>query len=223
MRGIAMNDKTISYLSSLLPPSNDWASVLEKQAEIDRVPIMDKLGMNFLMQQIRIAKPKKILEIGTAIGYSALCMLEASPSASIVTIEKDETRYQQALENIKQRNKQEQIEVILGDAQEVMEQLITTDASFDFVFIDAAKGQYRRYFELADQLLTNEGIIASDNVLFKNYVAEAERASKRHKKIAEKLQEYNRFLMNHPHYTTAIVPIGDGVALSLKQDKNSTT
>lgn len=218
-----MNDNRNSYLNSLLPASSDWQQTLEKQAEIDRVPIMDRISMHFLMQQIRMTRPDRILEIGSAIGYSALCMLEAYPNTSIVTIEKDENRYRQAKRNIKNLNKQDQIEVIFGDAMEIMEQLVNSDTTFDFVFIDAAKGQYRRYFEVADQLLSVGGLIVSDNVLFRDYVANPEQAPKRLRKIAEKLRDYNNFLMNHPQYVSTIVPIGDGVALSLKKAETKTS
>jgi len=212
-----MKDKTELYLKNLLPEPNNWVADLEDQAEIDHIPIMDPLGINFLMQQIRIAKPNKILEIGTAIGYSALRMLEAYPKASIVTIERDEHRYEQAISNIGRLNKQEQIKVVFGDALEVIEDLAAADQLFDFIFIDAAKGQYRRFFDLANRVISSNGIILSDNVLFRDYVINPEDAPKRFKKMSERLQDYNTFLMNHPDYTTTIIPIGDGVAVSLRR------
>jgi predicted O-methyltransferase YrrM len=211
------NDQNVNvYLKRLLPEPKEWSVQMEEQAEIERIPIMDPLSMNFLMQQIRLTKPKRILEIGTAIGYSALRMLEASPDALIVTIEKDITRYNEAQENIKRQDKQEHIEVVHGDAKDVMTDLISRGDQYDFIFIDAAKGQYKNYFILGDQLLSSGGVIVSDNVLFRNFVVQPEFASKRHVKMVEKLRDYNEFLANHPDYTTSFVPIGDGIAISLK-------
>jgi len=214
------NEQINLYLTNLLPQQEDWVVQMENKGEKEWIPIMDPLSMNFLMQQIRLAKPKRILEIGTAIGYSALRMLEACPSVSIVTIEKDVNRYEEALNNIKQIDKQEHIKVVHGDAKEVMQDFISEGDRYDFIFIDAAKGQYKSYFHLADQLLSLHGVIACDNVLFKNYVIQPERASKRHVKIAEKLRDFNEFLSNHPDYTTSIVPVGDGIAISLKHTES---
>lgn len=211
-----MDEYLIPYLKQTLPRQDDWAIELEKQAEIDNVPIMDPIGINYVMQLIRIKKPKRILEIGTAIGYSALRMLEASPKTSIITIEKDESRYQQAVENIIKQNKEEQITVVRGDALEKLQELAAANESFDFIFIDAAKGQYKRFFELASPLLVKDGIIVSDNVLFRGYVANPEIAPGKYKKLVEKLRTYNNFLMQHPDFTTSIVPIGDGVSISFK-------
>lgn len=211
-----MDEYLIPYLNRNLPKQVDWVMELEKQAKIDHVPIMDPIGINYVMQLIRIKKPKRILEIGAAIGYSALRMSEACPKASIVTIERDEVRYQQAIENIIKQNKKEQITVIFGDALEELQELAAAKESFDFIFIDAAKGQYKRFFELANPLLVKDGIIVSDNVLFRGYVANPEMAPGKYKKMVEKLRTYNDFLVQHPDFTTTIIPIGDGVSISLK-------
>lgn len=212
-----MEDNTIAYLMKHLPQSEDWVKELEEQAHIDHVPIMDPLGINFLMQLIRLNKPKRILEIGAAIGYSALRMNEANPESEIVTIERDEIRYKQAVENIKRLNKQSDIQVIFGDALEVLEKLAENNEVFDCVFIDAAKGQYKRFFELAMPLLSNNGIIISDNVLFRGYVMEPNFEHPRYKKMVEKIKSYNEWLANHPSFITTILPIGDGVAISYKK------
>lgn len=212
-----MNEQVTAYLKHTLPDQDNWVIDLENQAKIDNVPIMDQLGINHVMQLIRLYKPKRILEIGTAIGYSALRMLEAYPKTSIVTIERDENRYNQAINNINKLEKQNQITVIYGDASEKLEELTAANESFDLIFIDAAKGQYKRFFELAEPLLVKDGIILSDNVLFRGYVANPENAPKKYKKMVEKLRLYNDFLLQHPDFTTSIVPIGDGVSISLKK------
>lgn len=212
-----MEELVTQYLRGTLPIQEDWVHKLEQQAKKDHVPIMEPVSMHYVMQLIRLKQPKHILEIGTAIGYSALRMVEAYPEATIITIEKDEQRYNQAITNINDVQKQAQIKVIYGDALEKIEALATANEKFDFIFIDAAKGQYKRFFELANPLLTKGGLILSDNVLFRGYVANPETTPKKYKKMVEKLIDYNDFLTQHPDFMTTIVPIGDGVAISLKR------
>ncbi|SET78117.1 Predicted O-methyltransferase YrrM [Oceanobacillus limi] len=211
-----MDENITKYLLDLVPEDKEWIKDLKKQAEADRVPIMDTIGIEFLLQLIRLHKPNRILEIGTAIGYSALRMLEANPEGEIVTIEKDDNRYNQAIENINKRNKHTNIQVIHGDALEELEKLLNQGEKFNCIFIDAAKGQYQRFFELSSPLLQDNGIIITDNVLFRGYVAEPNFDHPRYKKMVEKIRSYNAWLMNHPDYTTTILPIGDGVAVSYK-------
>ncbi|GAB3050532.1 O-methyltransferase [Virgibacillus ainsalahensis] len=213
-----MDQRLTNYLTSLLPPKEDWVSQMEEQAKEESIPIMDPVSINFMMQLIRLLKPNRILEIGTAIGYSALRMVEANPSTSIVTIEKNEERYVHALENIKEQKKEERITVIHGDALEELSEMTKYNQRFDLVFIDAAKGQYKHFFELANPLLVNDGIIISDNVLFRGHVVNPENAHARHKKMVEKIRNYNDWLANHPEFLTSIVPIGDGIAISLKKE-----
>ncbi|PAV28960.1 SAM-dependent methyltransferase [Virgibacillus profundi] len=212
-----MDEQLTNYLKHSLPPQKDWVMELEKQAKKDHVPIMDAVSMNFIIQLVKLKKPKKILEIGTAIGYSALRMLEAYPDANLITIEKDEQRYHEAIENINKQNKEGNITVIFGDALEKISDLVSDNETFDLIFIDAAKGQYKRFFELVSPLLNNNGLILSDNVLFRGHVAAPDNAHPRHKKMVEKIQKYNEWLIKHSDFTTSIVPIGDGVAISLKQ------
>lgn len=211
-----MNEHLQEYLIKTLNPNPEWVSKLERYARENQVPIMEPLGIDFLMQLIRIKQPKRILEIGTAIGYSALRMLEAYNKTSIVTIERDELRYQEAKKNIANLGKQEQIDLVFGDALEVTEE-VKDKGPYDFLFIDAAKGQYQRFFEMYTEFLTSDAIIISDNVLFKGYVYEDNAANKRLKKVATKVSQYNEWLVDHPTYKTTIVPIGDGVAISVKR------
>ncbi|MEN2765903.1 O-methyltransferase [Ornithinibacillus xuwenensis] len=212
-----MDEKTITYLTNHLPESKDWVKELEEQAKIDHIPIMDPIGINFLMQLIRLNKPKRILEIGAAIGYSALRMNEANPESEIVTIERDDVRYKQAVDNITKQQKQSSIQVIHGDALEELEKLAENKERFHCVFIDAAKGQYKRFFELSLPLLADNGFIISDNVLFRGYVMEPNFEHPRYKKMVEKIRAYNEWLANHPSFVTTILPIGDGVAISYRK------
>src|SRR5690625_63938 len=161
-----MDEQLKQYLTGTLPEETEWVTNIEKQAKLDSVPIMDSLSIHFLMQLIRLHKPKRILEIGTAIGYSALRMLEAYPKAEIVTIERNEQRMQQAVENIKNQNKQDAIQVILGDALDEIDRLALTNERFDVIFIDAAKGQYKNLFEQSRPLIEENEIINSNYLLF---------------------------------------------------------
>ncbi|MFC3039142.1 O-methyltransferase [Virgibacillus xinjiangensis] len=214
-----MEHSKSDYLLGILPEKEEWVQQMETYAKEHRVPIMDSVSMNFVMQLIRLKKPARILEIGTAIGYSALMMAEAAPLAEIVSIERDEERYRQAENHITGQGRQDQIRVILGDALDELDTLRESGELFDWVFIDAAKGQYRKFFELAEPILSDSGVIISDNVLFRGLVANPEKAHQRHRKMVEKISSYNRWICSHSGFDTSIVPIGDGVAISVKKGR----
>lgn len=211
-----MEGQLEEYLLKRLPSVEKWVVEIEEQAMTNNIPIMDKISMNFLMQLVSISEPQRILEIGTAIGYSSLRMLEAYENTSIITIEKDEYRFRQAVENINRLQKQTSIKPIYGDARDEMSKFILKNEKFDFIFIDAAKGEYQQYFELARSLLTDDGLILSDNILFRGYVAGVKEPLQKYKKVTEKIRAYNDWLVNVPDFTTTLVPIGDGLAISKK-------
>ncbi|MFG6118922.1 O-methyltransferase [Thalassobacillus sp. B23F22_16] len=208
-------DRTEKYLESLLPPSPSWAKEMEEFANDNQVPIMEPLGIQYLMQLVRVTRPKRILEIGAAIGYSALRMLEAHPMTEIVTIERDPDRFSQAEANLEKLDKDNHIDLIYGDALELQEQ-IAQKGPYDVLFIDAAKGQYKNFFESYAPMITEKGIIVSDNVLFKGYVAGRD-DNPRMQRIGNKIKKYNEWLIEHPNYHTSIIPIGDGIALTVKR------
>ncbi|WP_308425585.1 O-methyltransferase [Oceanobacillus indicireducens] len=213
-----MNEDIQGYLLELINPATDQVRELEEYAHFHNVPIMESTAIDFLLKQIMIHQPKRILEIGTAIGYSAIRMLEASPEAEIITIERDKQRYEEAVRFIKESQKSEQVDVRFGDALEVLEELQQDKESFDFIFIDAAKGKYRDFFDLAHPLLQKGGWLVTDNVLFRGYVKDEETAPKRYRNMVKKIRAYNQFLSAHPEYITSILPIGDGVMISYKKD-----
>ncbi|WP_336253628.1 O-methyltransferase [Oceanobacillus sp. SE10311] len=213
-----MNEDIQGYLQELINPATDQVRELEEYAHLHNVPIMESTAIDFLLKQIMIHQPKRILEIGTAIGYSAIRMLEASPEAEIITIERDKQRYEEAVRFIKESQKSEQVDVRFGDALEVLEELQQDKESFDFIFIDAAKGKYRDFFDLAHPLLQKGGWLVTDNVLFRGYVKDEETAPKRYRNMVKKIRAYNQFLSAHPEYITSILPIGDGVMISYKKD-----
>lgn len=211
-----LNEKLHNYIEQLIPKRNDLFSEMECFATDHKVPIMELAGIDTMLQLLRIHQSNKILEVGTAIGYSALRMAEALPEAEIVTIERDIERIQLAEDYIKRSGCSEQIHLIKGDALEV-EETVAGQAPYDAIFIDAAKGQYKKFFELYSKYLNEDGIILTDNVLFKGLVAETEIESKRIRNLVRKIDEFNRWLMNHPDYHTIILPVGDGIAISKKK------
>jgi len=212
-----VNQEIVQYIESLLPEKDEAIVAMERYARDHGVPIMDALSIETMLHILKLIQPARILEIGTAIGYSAIRMAKALPNANIVTIERDEARYNQALAHTEQTNTKGQITLLFGDALAMSDE-VKTYAPFDVLFIDAAKGQYRRFFELYEPFLTERGIIITDNVLFKGFVALDERVEqKRIRQLIKKIQAYNEWLMAHPRYETVIIPIGDGMAISKKR------
>ncbi|MBB5354625.1 putative O-methyltransferase YrrM [Anoxybacillus mongoliensis] len=212
-----VNQEIIQYMESLLPKKEEAIVAMEQYARDHGIPIMDALGIETMLHILKLVQPKRILEIGTAIGYSAIRMAKALPNAKIVTIERDEERYKQALGYVSQTNTNGQMTLLFGDALDMSDE-VKKYAPFDVLFIDAAKGQYRRFFELYEPLLSEQGIIITDNVLFKGLVATNESIEqKRIRQLVKKIQAYNEWLMTHPHYETIIIPIGDGMAISRKR------
>ncbi|MFE8703267.1 O-methyltransferase [Cytobacillus sp. FJAT-54145] len=211
-----LNEKLQSYLNDLTPERPELLSEMEKYANAHQVPIMELVGIEALLQLLRIQQPNTILEVGTAIGYSALRMAYVLPNTKIVTIERDAERYEVAEKFIERAQKEDQILIIKGDALEVEEE-IKTHAPYDMVFIDAAKGQYQRFFEMYSKYLQPSGIIITDNVLFKGLVCEDHIENKRIRSLVGKIDAFNQWLMNHEDYSTVILPVGDGVAISKKR------
>lgn len=212
-----MENEIEHYLEGLLPVSQEPINELEQYAKENKVPIIHRSSMHMIQLMLSLHQPKSILEVGTAIGYSALRMLEVVEDTHITTIEKDEVRYHEALTNIKKQQKEQQIDVRLGDAADVMEFLVEKNEKFDMIFIDAAKGQYQSYFDAADKMLVPGGILITDNVLFRGLVYTDEEIPKRFKTLVRKLKAYNEMLMHHPDYHTSIIPMDDGVSISLKR------
>ncbi|GEN56056.1 putative O-methyltransferase YrrM [Halolactibacillus alkaliphilus] len=213
-----MKDHVFGYVASLIKPSDFPFDLIEQKAKLQNVPIMERDGIAFLKQLIRLKAPKRILEIGAAIGYSSLQMASVNETIHIVTVERDRARYDEAVEHIKAYDKHHQIELLLGDAFDIAEEL-NSKGPYDMIFIDAAKGQYQRFFETFTQHIQSDAVIITDNVLFKGYVSDAQEASKRLAKLSQKIDKYNQWLSSLPGYETIIVPIGDGVAITTQSDQ----
>lgn len=204
-------------MQKLIPDRTNLFMEMEEYARENRVPIMELEGIEAMLQIVRIQQPTKILEIGTAIGYSALRMAEACPSAHIITLERDQERYEKAENYFARSGMANQITLIKGDALE-QEDEVRILGDYDMIFIDAAKGQYKKFFEMYSQYLNNSGVIITDNVLFKGLVYEkAEIEKKRIRNLVQKIDQFNEWLMKNDRYHTVILPIGDGVAISRKK------
>ena len=186
---------------------------LEEYAQMNNIPIMQKDGIEYVTKFIKENKIKKILEIGTAIGYSAIKMALVDKDINIITIERDPKRYEEALENIKIFELQNQITVYLEDALNI--HLI--NQTFDFIFIDAAKSQYIKFFEKFAPYLNKNGVIVSDNLNFHGLVNQDEKElSKNVKGLVKKLKQYRQYLEKNPSYQTEFLDIGDGISISKK-------
>src|SRR5690625_7662976 len=208
--------KTERYLKSMLNESSSWEKELIAYAENHNVPIIEPISMNFIVSFIKLSQPINILEIGTAIGYSALSMHYGLPNAHINTLERNEDMFNEATKKFAKYHLNDKIDLIKGDALETLPNLIKENKTYDFIFIDAAKGQYKNFFEYATELQKENGIILTDNVLFKGYVAGKDRKSTRLNSLGKKINDYNMWLMKNKNYHTSIIPIGDGIALSVK-------
>lgn len=214
-----MNNQDIitEYLKNILPDQRDWETELITYAKENRIPIIEPVSMRFITQLIKLSQPAHILEIGTAIGYSALSMHHALPKAKITTLERDDEMISQAKENFAKYSINDHLNLITGDALNTLPELIAEEKEYDFIFIDAAKGQYKKFFEYAMILQVNKGVIVTDNVLFKGYATGKLNNHNRFQKLGKKINEYNIWLMNNEKYDTSILPIGDGIALSIKK------
>ena len=187
--------------------------VLKDYAELNNVPIMSDGGMNYLLNYILKNHVKKILEIGTAIGYSAIMMCSVDPEISVVTIERDEKRYLEALKNIKKFDLEDRIQLIYSDALEVK-----LDDYYDLIFIDAAKAQNQKFFERFEKNLKEDGTIITDNMQFHGLVEKdpSEIESRNLRQLVQKIQNYRVFLEENPRYITEFLDVGDGLAVSRK-------
>ena len=187
---------------------------IEKYAEEHNVPIMQKSGINFLTKFIAENNIKNILEIGSAIGYSAIKMALVNDKIKVTTIEKDDERYLMALKNIKEFDLEKRITLISGDALNV-----ELEDKYDLIFIDAAKGQYIKFFEKYSNNLKKNGVIVSDNLDFHGLVEQEERIpSKNLRQLVNKIRKYIDFLKNNTEFTTKFYKIGDGISISTKNE-----
>ena len=187
---------------------------IEDYAEEKNIPIMQKKGIDFLCKVIDKNEIKNILEIGTAIGYSAIKMANVNKDINVTSIERDQDRYMEALKNVKKAKLDKRINVIFGDALD-----INLDDKYDLIFIDAAKGKYIKFFEKFKENLNDNGVIVSDNLSFHGLVEQKERIESRNlRQLVGKIKKYIDFLNDNKEFKTKFYKVGDGIAVSLKED-----
>lgn len=185
---------------------------MENYASEHNVPIIEKKSIAFIMKYIRDNDIKNVLEIGSAIGYSAILMASSNQETMVTTIERDETRYMECLKNVKKCGMDKKINVVYQDALELN---LSEDLRYDLIFIDAAKGQYTRFFEKYKNFLNPNGAIITDNIKFHGYVGESNKLDKGNlKSLVEKIEKYIEFLKTNTEFDTEFYDIGDGLSVS---------
>ena len=211
-----VDERLVTYINSLDRGNTPVLDEIEKEALRDFVPIIRKEMQSFLKLLLAMQKPMRILEVGTAVGFSAVLMAEYAPKdCQIVTIENYEKRIPIAKANFERAGKQEQITLLEGDATEILPQL---EGQFDMIFMDAAKGQYINWLPDILRLLRDGGLLMSDNVLQDGTIMESRYAvERRDRTIHERMREYLYTLKHMDEFETSILPVGDGVALSVKK------
>lgn len=210
------NDKVTEYICQYYHPENGELAHLREIGERDNVPIILKETEMILTTLLNLKKPTKILEIGTAIGYSSIYFATMCPEAEIYTIEKNEQMLQAARHNIKEAGLDNRIHSLYGDGQEQIDKLRDQGiCDFDFVFIDAAKSHYRRFFDAALSVSTPDAILVSDNVLQRGMtVADEYDTHGKHKTNSRNMREFVEYICNDPSMHTSLMSIGDGLAIS---------
>lgn len=205
------------YLRELLPKRKDFLSTMEVYAEENHVPIVEPEVAQLIRVFLRSRKPKTILEIGTAIGYSALVMVDTlGGNCHITTIERQENMVDLAKAFISKTPYEKNIEILQGDANDVLDHI---EGTFDMIFMDAAKGQYIEFFNKCMKLLKPGGMIIADNVLFRGMVASDELVVRRKITIVKRLRKFLKYINEVEGFTSSVIPIGDGLALIYKEEK----
>ena len=213
------HDRIAEFIQSFDPGNNDFLNSLEERARRDNVPVIRPAAQNLLKLMLELKRPGSILEVGAAIGFSAVFMAQYSdPSARITTIEKYEKRLGPLKENILASGFKDRIRVIEGDALEILKELSDEGASFDFIFMDAAKGQYLNFLPYVLKLLPEGGVLISDNVLQDGDIIESRFAvERRNRTIHSRMREYLYRLTNGGELVTGIFPIADGMTVSVRK------
>ena len=212
---MVVDERLVTYINSLDRGNTPILDTIEREALDSYVPIIRKEMQSFLKLLLARQKPKRILEVGTAVGFSATLMAEYNPyPCEIVTIENYEKRIPIARENFKRAGKENQITLIEGDATEVLK---TLDEPFDMIFMDAAKGQYINFMPDILRLLKKDGVLVSDNVLQDGDIIESHFVvTRRNRTIHKRMREYLYELTHNDDLVTAVLPIGDGITVSTK-------
>lgn len=213
-----VSERFVTYVNSLDRGNTELLNQIERQALESDVPVIRKETQNCLKLFLAIKKPRRILEVGTAVGFSAILMKTYNPvECKITTIENYGKRIETAHANLKRAGMEEDITLIEEDAAQALQQLSGT---YDFVFMDAAKGQYLSYLPHVLRLLSDDGLLISDNILQDGDIIESRYAVKRRNRtIHKRMRDYLYELTHHELLTTAVLPVGDGIAVSSRCDR----
>lgn len=185
---------------------------MEKYAQEQNVPIIEQKSIVYIMQYIKEHNVKNVLEIGSAIGYSAILMATSTKDCVVTTIERDETRYMECLKNVKKCGLEKKVNVVYQDALDLN---LSEELRYDLIFIDAAKGQYTKFFEKYKNFLNPGGVIITDNIKFHGYVGASNKLDKGNlKSLVEKIESYIEFLKTNPEFDTEFIDVGDGLSVS---------
>ncbi|OFI05429.1 putative O-methyltransferase [Clostridium acetireducens DSM 10703] len=217
MSGITF-DYMEQYIRNLIGDNANVLKELEDYAVENSVPIIHKEVARFIELIINIKRPLKILELGTAIGYSSILMCSTSKEIrKIHTIERDKNMIEIANENIKKYGFQDKIKVISGECLDVLSKL---DEKYDLIFMDAGKGHYNHFLPYCLNLLEKDGIIIADNVLFRGMVACDKLVKRRKITIVKRMRKYLEMVSNNKEFITSIIPMGDGIAVTIRRNKD---
>jgi hypothetical protein len=210
-----VNERIDEYIELLSKENSEYIERIREEALATDVPIIKRSSEAFMKSLLKIKRYTNILELGTAVAYSTLIIAENS-EAQITTVEKFEPRIKIAKENIKFSKFKDRIELICEDVDIVLKNLVIQNKKYDFIFMDAAKAQYIKWLPDIKLLLEDEGVLFSDNILQEGSIIESKFAiDRRDRTIHKRLREYLRALTSDKNLTTSIIPIGDGVALSI--------
>lgn len=214
-----IDERMAAFIDSLDQGNTPFLDEIEKYAIKTQVPVIRKSMQSLLKFLLMLTKPRNILEVGTAIGFSALLMREYGPkNCHITTIEKYDKRILLARENFKRADAENQITLLQGDATDILKEL---QGTYDLIFMDAAKGQYIHFLPDILRLMPAGGMLVSDNVLQDGEIIESRFAvTRRNRTIHARMRDYLYELKHHPLLETVILPVGDGVTLSIKRDSD---
>ena len=210
-----VEERVTSFIRSMIPDTEGILGEIEREAVVDEVPIIRKETREWMKTLLLTKRPQHVLEVGTAVGFSAIYMSRYLPTEGhITTIEKWEPRIEKAKENFKRAGVGDKITLLEGDAVAILKEL---KGSYDFIFMDAAKGQYINFLPDVLRLLSEGGVLVSDNVLQDGEVLDSRYVvDRRNRTIHTRMREYLYMLKQHEHLETSIIPLGDGVAFSVK-------
>lgn len=214
-----VNDLVEGYIRDTLKEKEGLLKDMEIYAEENNVPIIHKEVSELLRVLLKMKKPKRILEVGCAIGYSSIFFATVvGDDVEVITVERSEKMIEKAKNNIKLSGLENNITILEGDAEEILSRV---EGEFDIIFIDAAKGQYKLFYDMVIDKLKIGGLLISDNILYKGMVAHDDFVIRRKKTIVKRMRSYLDYICGADYLSTSIIPIGDGVALSYKEKKGS--